>query len=363
MDSFFEMEQWRKEYGSGFSRAVAVLFFNSFAYISGTRIVRGPLYVGFDITYRCQARCKYCNRWKLGLEGRKEISTSVALQMIRELGKMGVWVLSIGGGEPLLRKDIFLLVKEAKRCGMMVNLCTNGLLVKNLARRIIDSGVDSISISIEGCNPRQHDSIRRLKGLFAVAEEGIRQLKSMRSGTKPLIKVRFDVSNENYLILEDYVEYWEHKVDKIILQPIHEDVMNAFVVPDSMKFSDASEKKFRELFGRLRKKYKWVSNSYYNEFGDFFFSRGKLARKYSCFAGYFSLHINPDMNVFPCTAFMHNLGSLRNSSITQIWNGEKMVKFRKMVRGRKNKCFCWYNCNGMLNCYLSKTLGLFRGKQ
>ena len=41
------------------------------------------------------------------------------------------------------------------------------------------------------------------------------------------------------------------------------------------------------------------------------------------------------------------------------WKGEKLNKFRNLVRQRKNSCFCWYNCNGTINCYLQKTVGKF----
>jgi radical SAM protein with 4Fe4S-binding SPASM domain len=362
MKTLIEMNNLRRKYGSGLFKGITTFSLNSIAYILRKQPIRGPLFAGFDITYRCQAKCEYCDRWKIGLEKKKEISTEKALQTVRELGNMGTWILSIGGGEPLLRKDICKIIKEAKKYGLLVNLNTNGLLLKKMADELIDSGVDSITISMEGYTAKQHDSIRRFNGLFEAVKDGIKYIKESRKGNTPSIKLRFDVNKKNYLLLEKYIQFWSPKVDEIVLQPIHEDLAGSFVITPEMRFDEEDKKRFRLLFNKLRKKYKWLNNAYYNEFESFFFERNKLAKKYKCYSGYFTISINPDMEVFPCAAFVHKLGSLEENTITEIWKSKKITEFRKLIRERKNRCFCWYNCNGTLNCYLQKTIGRFDKK-
>ncbi|MFH1249411.1 MAG: hypothetical protein V1660_04630 [archaeon] len=52
-------------YGSSFIRGSATLFANSLFYISNRPLPRGPLFVAFDITFKCNSKCFYCDRWKI----------------------------------------------------------------------------------------------------------------------------------------------------------------------------------------------------------------------------------------------------------------------------------------------------------
>ena len=59
----------------------------------------------------------------------------------------------LSGGEPLYRRDIFQLARFATDKGLRVALATNGTMVtKELARRIVDSGVQRVSISLDGAD-------------------------------------------------------------------------------------------------------------------------------------------------------------------------------------------------------------------
>ena len=300
-----EINKYRKSYGI---RGMTGILLNGISYLAGKHPIRGPIYIGWEITWRCNARCEYCNRWGIKM---KEPATEEALKVINDIGDMGCSILALTGGEPLLRSDIGTLNSTAKKRGISVNINTNGSLLKRKAKELVDSGVDVITVSVESHEPKAHDSIRKTKGLFNLLEEGIEEVKNIRSGKRPNIKVRTNISAFNYKNVDKFIDYWSGKVDEVVLQPIHEEIRNAFTIPKKMKFSSAERKQFTDHFNKLSKKYNWLSNSYYSEFPTFFFGLENLRKKYKCFAGYFFFQLDPELNVYPCAAYMNKIGNLK----------------------------------------------------
>ena len=355
MNLIKEVYEIRKKYGSSIFRGLASFGLNFFSYLVGTKMPRGPLYVGYDVTFRCNFSCSYCNRWRIKKTG--ELTTEEAKKMIRDLGRLRPWLLSFNGGEPLLRKDIFELIKEAKSQNILVDINTNGWFLKEKAIELIDSGVDTISVSVEGCNSEIHDSIRKKPGSFKKIVEGIEEIKSLRRDKKPEIKVRATINKSNFKELRDYIKFWEKIVDDVQIQPIHESPSCFFQVPQEMAFSDTDKKCFISFWDNLRKENNFLDLEFYREFPTFFFDKQKLHDKYTCFAGSFFIQIDPYGHVYPCNEYISKIGSVKEKSIIKIWNSKKMRDFRRIMKDGLNKCVCWYNCNGTPNCYLTKVLG------
>ena len=247
--------------------------------------------------------------------------------------------------------------------GMSVNINTNGSLLKAEAKQLIDAVTDVITVSVESNDPNIHDSIRQTKGLFNSLLEGIEEIKKLRKGKKPNIKVRANVSAYNYRQLEDFISYWSKRADEVVLQPIHEEIRNAFTIPKKMKFTDKQRREFEDYYKKLTLKHPWLMNNYYKEFPKFFFDIEDLKKRYKCFAGYFFMQLDPELNVYPCAAYMHKVGNLNDSNIRDLWRSKKMEDFRRMLKNKQNKCICWYNCNGTINCYLNKTVGKMSRKK
>jgi radical SAM protein with 4Fe4S-binding SPASM domain len=86
----------------------------------------------------------------------------------------------LSGGEPLYRRDIFDLARVATDRGLRVALATNGTQVtKQVARKIVDSGVRRVSISLDGADAHTHDTFRGIPGAFDAAIYGLRNLKEL----------------------------------------------------------------------------------------------------------------------------------------------------------------------------------------
>lgn len=83
------------------------------------------------------------------------------------------------GGEPLLRADVFDLARKGTDLGLRMVMATNGtLLTPELIEKMKDSGIQRVSISIDGADEKQHDDFRKVAGAYERALEGIGLLKA-----------------------------------------------------------------------------------------------------------------------------------------------------------------------------------------
>src|SRR5210317_2050757 len=86
-----------------------------------------PLWLLAELTYSCPLQCPYCsNPLRLG-ERSRELATEDWLRVLAEARKLGAIQLGLSGGEPLLRKDLEIIVGEARRLGYYTNLLTSGM--------------------------------------------------------------------------------------------------------------------------------------------------------------------------------------------------------------------------------------------
>lgn len=139
--------------------------------------------VFWETTVGCNLECVHCRRLEVSkILSREDMTTEEALYFIGDLAEnfSPPPVLVLSGGEPLMRPDIFELTHEAVNRGVQVALATNGTLVdESLARKIVDSGVRRVAISLDGSSPQTHDSFRKMPGSFERAVRGFKYLKSL----------------------------------------------------------------------------------------------------------------------------------------------------------------------------------------
>src|SRR5271165_4636349 len=85
-----------------------------------------PLSAHIKLTENCQARCISCDYWKTRWQD--SIDTDRAIRLVNEISGAGIRSLRLTGGEPLLRKDMFQVLKQAKTSSLKsIIIQTNGL--------------------------------------------------------------------------------------------------------------------------------------------------------------------------------------------------------------------------------------------
>ncbi len=139
-----------------------------------------PRLIFWEVTKGCNLRCIHCRASATELSSPTDLPTSRALDIITQIAAYASPILVLSGGEPLYRRDIFQLARFATDKGLRVALATNGTMVtKELARRIVDSGVRRVSISLDGADSLTHDTFRGIPGAFDAAVYGLRNLKEL----------------------------------------------------------------------------------------------------------------------------------------------------------------------------------------
>jgi MoaA/NifB/PqqE/SkfB family radical SAM enzyme len=140
-----------------------------------------PLVANYYLTYRCNARCHFCNIW--ALEPPAEASFDTIQHNLQDLRRLGVKYVDFTGGEPLLRPDVAEIYQEAKRQGFYTSMTTNTILYPKKAREICGL-VDYLNFSLDGGDADTHDQSRGVR-IFDTLVESVKLAHSL--GEKPVL--------------------------------------------------------------------------------------------------------------------------------------------------------------------------------
>ncbi len=134
--------------------------------------------VAWEITRSCNLNCVHCRAAAERGPYPGELSTARCLKLLEEIRQIGSPIVILTGGEPLLRKDVFDLAEYGTKLGLRMVMATNGtLLDSSVIRKMKESGIKRVSISLDGPSGQTHDAFRKVQGSFDAAITGIHLLK------------------------------------------------------------------------------------------------------------------------------------------------------------------------------------------
>ncbi len=127
-----------------------------------------PLSVSIEVTKRCNARCDFCDYWKI--TDRDDMADFTAV--VRRFDPL---VVVLTGGEPMLRRDIASIVRSIRDVPgfrYITVLTHGGFLSEEKIKELVASGANQINISMNYPDARQ-DKERNIPGLFARLEKTV----------------------------------------------------------------------------------------------------------------------------------------------------------------------------------------------
>ncbi len=318
-------------------------------------------FVIFDLTWRCNLRCKMC--FLYGQSGAKKKFNQSSLR--KEEMSVDEWkkvvddvlpfnpTIHLFGGEPFLYEKSIELIKYIKSRGLRCQITTNGTFLENKAEGIVESGLDEIWVSIDG--PQEvHDKIRGVNNSYRKILDGIvriNDLKTKMNIRTPVMRIICTISDMNYLRLEDLVRSLEpYNLYSILFSHVrfinkhladeHDSVFQReFQTGSPAWFSyimDVNKMDVNRLIEELNK---LKSNNYHTHI-DFetHFSPSEIKKYYTnveysfkkkCIAPWLTALISPEGHVSPCPGYY--VGNVRTASFKDIWNGEKCMQFRRTL--------------------------------
>ncbi len=132
------------------------------------------------VTYRCQLKCEHCGSGKYDKDKQQELTTDEVNAAMRDLAEIGAGSIAFFGGEPLLREDLYDLIRCAKKLGLGTSMDTNAVaMTPECAGKLARAGLDMLYISLDSARPEVHDKHRKMPGLFNKAIEAIKYCKDL----------------------------------------------------------------------------------------------------------------------------------------------------------------------------------------
>lgn len=320
-----------------------------------------PREVNIELTHRCNLRCKMCGVWTKGVDQRlRELTAQEYLDIFSQMKDLGVKMVTLAGGEPFLRKDLFDIVKAAKSHGLKCYVFTNGSLIKNHAvEKIFSHQIDKIIFSIDGMGS-VHDSIRGVPGTFDKATEALSAIvaeRKARGTNKPEIDVHLTLLKENIgdlfvlnafcqklgvnFSFQPYSESNEQAVDQTFLNGGSIGSVRYLPHNETLRFSDENVAQIKEELSQL-------PSSFYTKLLSSFsavdFKQGLMSVK-KCYITRNFMMVDPYGNVYPCTNLdSYIVGNIRQKRLSAIWKGKKYEALRQKL---SDKLFpvCAYCCH------------------
>ena len=136
--------------------------------------------VAWEVTRTCNLACIHCRAAAQDRPYENELDTEECFRLLDNIETFAKPIVILTGGEPLLRPDIFDIAAYGNKKGFRMTMAVNGtLLTADRARKMIDSGIQRISISLDGATAVSHDAFRQVQGAFDGALGGIARAREV----------------------------------------------------------------------------------------------------------------------------------------------------------------------------------------
>ncbi len=341
-----------------------------------------PYQVSLHLTEACNLRCKMCYFW--GETGRyvntgdrekpKSLDIDRLKRLVRELARARP-NYELFGGEPLSYSHLEEIIRAIKEAGSPVEAPTNGTLLEKYSSLLVETGFDSIRVSLDG--PREINDAQRGKGSYDKAMAGIEAVfkEKIRVGSaSPILSVTYTVTPENYLFIEQFFlhELNLEAMDWVTIQSqnfITEAMGLAYAKLLESEFGITSDSFWRglvrsredlaemdtvelsrqvgevqERFAELGKNVLLLPRTFTPENLSAYFRMdwGKMSDRYSsCPVPWSSLDVTANGDVAACHIFYDLvMGNIYEQSFEEIWNGEPYRKLRAHMERKGLMSIC-----------------------
>ena len=290
-----------------------------------------PIWCAWQVTYRCNFRCRFCHYWHDPLGQADEPTVAQYARGAQKLATMGTLLISLAGGEPLLRRDMPQIVAEIARYHFPF-VTTNGWFVTpQIARDLMLAGVWGVSVSIDYADPLRHDARRGMDGAWRQAWRAVEMLSAARVHAWQRVNVIAVLMDDNIDDMEGLLKLAAQREAYFMVQPYGQ------LKTGTDKFAHrngAVGPRLLELRGRWNN---FLSNPYYLSRFDQFHHGGVPG----CQAGRAFFNIDSTGDIAICV-------ERKSRPIANLYrHGMSVIHQRLRTAARGNACqSCWYNCRG-----------------
>ena len=275
--------------------------------------------VHWEMTYRCNQKCIHCinpvshNERNSKDYQRKssELTTIEAIKLLDDLAELGVFELTLSGGEATLRPDFIEILRHARKKGFCVAILTNGRTISDsLATEIAALWPNLVAVSVYSAINNKHDNMTSISGSYEnaiktlqlFAQKGI-QIKVSSLQTRDTI--------DGFLFVKDLGRKLGALTEfDVSVFP----KLNGDATPQNYEIDSHDVLVLMAATPGSPIEVKGTSDELKSGLARFDNSENPICR-----AGWLSISLNPSGEVTPCLLFPKYVGSVRTNTINEIW--------------------------------------------
>ena len=292
---------------------------------------RYPLWCAWQVTYRCNFRCGFCHYWRDPMGDAPEQTIEQFEEGSRKLASLGTQMVSIAGGEPLIRPDLPQIVRAVGRWHFPFITTHGWFVTEELATELFEAGLWGASVSIDYADPKQQDKRRGMRGGFDQAVRALACFGKARRHPWQRVNLMCVLLHDNLDQIEDLIKLAAEHEAYFTVQPY------CSRKTGSKRFQNAGGNVSGRLL-ELRKRHpNFLSNPHFLASFDRYLDGGVPG----CRAGRAFFNIDSVGDIAICVEErIRPVANLYSHSARQIVESLR-------ARSAGNTCVdCWYNCRG-----------------
>jgi len=314
------------------------------------------LYV--EVLKECNLRCVMCGYPTDYPTRGKRLTTDELKGIISDALELNTRVVSFGGGEPFMRRDIHDLIEHVGGLGMSMHINTNGTRIdEKRARRLSAANHLTLALSLDHGDPDKNDALRG-ESVFAHVESAALALRRWAPTVATTLNCVVGPHNERSIDkLVDLAARWGMQAIKFL--PLHTNLGHRYKedgLPDSLVGDPGHSRRLGAALEQARARavslgLETSSRAFLDRIPDYL--DGTL--EFPCYAGYLYGNIDPYGFMFPCYDHTEPL-NVRDVGLLAAWRSDEMQRMRERVRGCQNPC--WNSGNAEPSLRMDPTVSL-----
>jgi len=299
--------------------------------------LNSPLRFDLALTYRCNNKCAHCYipHERFSTDGKKPLGLEAWKKVIDVVYNVGVPHICFTGGEPTLFQHLPELISYARTKNLLTGLITNGraLSEKSYVKKLVESGLDHVQITLESHIPEVHDKMVCVDGAWKETVEGIRncvgKLHTITNST--LTKLNAPTFEDTLVFLKS------HGIRTFASNSlIHsgKGIDNEIGINESEL--EPILKRILTKANELSLNFLWYTPTRYCVLDPVTLGLGIK----QCSAANVNMCIEPDGGVLPCQSFYEPVGNILNDDFDKIWNHTrcKWIREREYAMEKCKTC-------------------------
>lgn len=292
-----------------------------------------PVVANVKLIENCNSRCITCDYWRRDYPA--GLNTERSIQLLDEIYKINIRNVRFTGGETLLRKDFFEILKTRNQGDFhKIVLATNGLLLERFADQINDSIITNVTVSLDAIG-ENNDNIRGIKGYYNTAMRGLEKINKRKKIVSTVTKVLVnDLEDLILLCIEKGYDYDINLPNNNLYFCTSEEVKKTL---RDLWPSQDDVNKTMEILAKYN-----ILNDKLIQNASLYLTKGRFALSH-CMLGYVEVDIESNGDVRTGCNVFGAIGNVNNSNLAEIISSKPyMNSVSRMYNFNCPVCACGY---------------------